>query len=111
MAMIPVRKEREGSAAGRLADGSGWSYEWPADGAVVEVPYEVALDLLAIPHGGYSAVADDEQETAADGGEESDEARQIEEPAPDPDGGELSEDPPARRRPAKKSAAKAPVEE
>lgn len=126
MAMVRLRKDQEGGAAGRLADGTGWSYEWPQDGAVVEVPYEVALDLLAIPHAGYS-VADetdpnawDEVQSQIAAGELDDhgasaqasdeEEPVIEEPAPTES--EFSESPtPRKRAAAKKTAAKAPVEE
>lgn len=126
MAMVRLRKDQEGDAAGRLEDGTPWSFEWPQDGAVVEVPYEVALDLLAIPHAGYSVAEEapsgawtDVQARIDDGTlddhgaltEVPDEAdREVEEPAPAE--GELSESPaPRKRAAAKKTAAKAPVEE
>lgn len=114
MSMVRLRKDQAGDAAGRLADGTGWSFEWPQDGAVIEVPYEVALDLLAIPHGGYG-VADDAESAAGEDespGEhaDSEDASEIEEPAPTED--EFSEAPtPRKRAAAKKTAAKAPVEE
>jgi len=111
MAMVPVRKQHAGDAAGRLEDGQPWSYDWEQDGAVVEVPYEVALDLLAIPHGGFSvaerAVAE-EPPTAADDDDGLGDPGEIEEPSPA--GSEFSEAPAARRRTARKTAAK-PVEE
>ncbi len=105
MAMIRIRKEHAGDAAGRT-DGNAWSYDWPQDGAVVEVPYEVALEVLAIPHGGFT-VAEDESAAEPEGdgdpgdGPSTGDSEQIEEPAPE---APLSESPPPRA--AKKTAAK-----
>jgi hypothetical protein len=113
MAMVPVRKQHAGDAAGRLEGGQPWSYEWEQDGAVVEVPYEVALDLLAIPHGGFSVAersAPEEPSASDDGDDETGlgDPGEIEEP--NPADSEFSEAPATRKRTAKKTAAK-PVEE
>lgn len=102
MTMIRVRKEHAGDAAGRT-DGVAWSYDWPQDGAVLEVPYEVALEVLAIPHGGFS-VADEESAQGEDA------ETVIEEPAPDAPLSEAPAPRAAKKTAAKKTAA-APVEE
>jgi hypothetical protein len=52
----------------------GDSFFWPHDGAVIEVPGELGLELLAIPGAGYS-----EAEAPGDSPEE---AREVTEPAP-----------------------------
>jgi hypothetical protein len=51
--MVPLRKASGGCTV--------LGYHWAHDGDVTEVPYDVAMELLAIPGGGYS-VADDEPE-------------------------------------------------
>lgn len=66
--MPHVRKARAGS------DSHG--HIWPEDGAVVEVPGEVATSLLAIPDGGFTLAAEPEPEP---------EPEPVEEPAPEPD--------------------------
>lgn len=43
---VPIRK--------RLAGADSFGNIWPEDGAVVAVPYEQALVLLAVPDGGFS---------------------------------------------------------
>lgn len=50
MATVNIRKARAGS--------SSHGYTWPTDGAVVAVSYEDSLELLRIPDGGFSVVAD-----------------------------------------------------
>jgi hypothetical protein len=44
--MVPLRKARAG--------GTSLGYDWPEDGAVVEVPDDVAVALLGIKDGGFS---------------------------------------------------------
>lgn len=43
-----LRKEKAGTTVDHV---------WDEDGAVVEVPYELGLELLAIPNGGFTEVA------------------------------------------------------
>jgi hypothetical protein len=112
--MLHVRKDRAGSTS--------YGYEWTADGQVVQVPDEVAADLVAIPDGGFVIVeppADEPGEADAEDSEGGDQppdgsandgttAEQDAELAePAPAGGEFTETPaaPARKRAAKKSAA------
>lgn len=45
-----LRKDKGGSGITYR----GVLYEWPADGAVTEVPDELGMELLAIKDGGYS---------------------------------------------------------
>lgn len=54
--MIPVRKATVGGAAGRLG-GVPWSYEWPEPGQVVDVPLEIATELLAMQGTDFEVVA------------------------------------------------------
>lgn len=117
MAMIPIRKDQAGDASGH-DDGTGrpWSFDWPEDGAVVEVPYAVAVELLREPQWGFSEAceadaAGDDAGPAKDD-EESD-AKEVEEPKPT--GEEFSESPAPRKtaaaKPAKKTAAAPPAKE
>lgn len=86
MAMVRVRKQ--------YAGGDSFGHVWAEDGAVVEMPYEQAMELLAIPDAGCS-IADD------------DDAAEVTEPAPAPDS-PVSEAPkPRRGRPPKKAVATA----
>lgn len=71
MATVHVRKARAGA--------DSWGHTWPTDGAVIELDYDQALILLAIPDGGFS-VADDTDATNPD---ESPDA--LSEVTPDPD--------------------------
>lgn len=48
-----LRKEKAGSTIGHV---------WENDGDVVEVPYELGLELLAIPNGGFSEEARAEED-------------------------------------------------
>ena len=88
--MVPLRKE----SGGCTLEHDGEHYTWAKDGDVVEVPYEWALELLAIRDGGFE-VADEKQAAAAavaaadaargagaDHGEDGAEHRQVIEPAP-----------------------------
>jgi hypothetical protein len=60
---------------------------WPEDGAVVPVPYEQAVILLAIPDGGFSVV-----DTPADAElAEDPQVAPDPEPEPEPDSGETPE--------------------
>lgn len=91
--MLHVSKARAGS--------SSLGFTWDADGAVVEVPDEVAAELVAIPDGGFTIVSapDGESEVApAD-------PQAVTEPAPDDD--QITESPakPTRKTAAKKTAA------
>lgn len=94
--MAHLRKDAPGTAAGRLADGTDWTFTWDEPGQVLEVPDEVALDLARILDGGYH-LADAAPDAA------------VEEPAPQ---SEISEAPaPRKRAAAKKTTEPAPVEE
>lgn len=112
MQMVRVRKEKAGS--------SSLGHEWPEDGAIVEMPYHEAMDLLAIADSGCSVV--DEPETveegpdpAAGGGEEPAVTVAVPGPAaepqreePEPEQPQAEEEPKPRRggrRPAKATAA------
>lgn len=57
--MVAVRKTRSGSAAGRSPQGTPWSFEWATDGAILDVPHDVAVDLLSIADGDYEIVPDE----------------------------------------------------
>ncbi len=95
---------------------------WPEDGAVVPVPYEQAVILLAIQDGGFSVVeppAEDPEVSAdpepePDAGEQSAELSEIDpgapesEPAAEP---EPEAKPAAKKTAARKTAARKPVEE
>lgn len=69
--MLNVSKARAGS--------SSLGYTWGTDGAVVEVPDDVAAELVAIPDGGFAIVPDQviESEVAPDN------AQAVTEPEPD----------------------------
>jgi hypothetical protein len=95
-----------------LAGSSSHGYTWDADGAVVQVPYDVAVELAAIPDGGFSIVeAPDEPEAAPEAVAEPDVPAAVTEPAPAD--GQFSEAPaqePEKPAAAKKAAArKAPA--
>lgn len=82
MAMVRVRKQYAGS--------DSFGHVWAEDGAVVEMPYEQAMELLAIPDAGCSVA---------------DEPGEVTEPAPAPEN-LVSEAPkPRRGRPPKKAQA------
>ncbi|WP_327066896.1 hypothetical protein [Kitasatospora sp. NBC_01302] len=49
MPTVPLRK--------RLAGSDSYGHAWPEDGSVIDVDYEQAMDLLAIPDAGFT-VAD-----------------------------------------------------
>lgn len=53
-----IRKHKAGSCPG---------YTWDSDGAVLDVDAELAVELLAIPGGGFSEVAPDPQPAPVDG--------------------------------------------
>jgi len=111
---VNVRKTQAG------ADSFGNT--WPEDGAVVPVPYDQAVILLAIPDGGFSVVdtpaeaapAEDPQavpepssepepepESEPDGGE----AAQLSEIDPDAPEGEPGAEPEPEAKPAAKKTA------
>lgn len=72
--LVPVRKKLAGS------DSNGNT--WAEDGAVVRVPYEQAMELIAIPDGGFT-VADQDDTPAAEVTEPAPAAKKaITEPAP-----------------------------
>ena len=86
--LVPLKKESGGSAF-------TWhdqEFEWKKDGDVVDVPYELALELLALPSGDFEVAdekkaqkAADEHKVAtqdADHGHDHTEGRQVIEPAP-----------------------------
>lgn len=79
------------------AGSSSLGFTWDADGAVVEVPDEVAAELVAIPDGGFTIV--DAPAAAAEVAPPDSQA--VTEPAPAD--GEITEAPakPARARAAK----------
>lgn len=67
-----IRKNQAGSSAhanlspaeypgGPRVNHGSTEYEWPSDGAVVEVAAEHARELLAIPDGGFSEVLDESE--------------------------------------------------
>lgn len=49
--LVPVRKLRAGN--------DSYGNCWEEDGSVVEVPYDQAMDLVAIPDGGFSVADED----------------------------------------------------
>lgn len=86
MPTVPLRKAKAG------ADSFG--HTWPEDGAVVEVDYEQALTLMAIPDGGFT-VAEAEPEAAA-----------VAEPGTLPDLSEVAPEPDLDASPAPKRATR-----
>lgn len=96
---VRVRKQHAGSVS--------TGHVWHEDGAVVTMPYEEALGLVAIPDAGFSIVPDEPEET------DSDEQPQVTEPGPGEDLSEVAPEPPVTepgpaRRAAKKVAAGKP---
>lgn len=93
---VPLRK--------RLAGSDSYGNVWPKDGSVVEVPYGQAMDLLAIPDGGFS-VADT---AATDAGPAPDGPAAVTEPDPEPAMDEVAPEPeqPVAEAPAKKATAR-----
>ncbi len=85
-----IRKDRAGSVSG------GWT--WPEDGAVIPVPYPLALELLGIRDGGFT-VHEPEPEPEP----EPDRVEEITEPAPPP-AAAVTE--PASRRPRGRAAVR-----
>lgn len=107
---VNVRKTQAG------ADSFGNT--WPEDGAVVLVPYDQAVILLAIPDGGFSVVdtpaeaapAEDPQAVPEPSSEpepepDSGEAAELSELDPDAPEGEPGADPEPEAKPAAKKAA------
>lgn len=105
--LVPLRKASGGATVA--------GHHWPHDGAVVQVPYDLATELLAI-HGGGFTVAEDEPPHGEpnpdwpEPGENAEEGREITEPAPAAKH-PVTEPAPARpaahaTRPAAKPAAK-----
>lgn len=76
-----LTRSMAGSASGGLT--------WDKPGAVVEVPDELALELLAIPGAGFAEVTAPEIEL---------EPKQAEEPSPDTEQGDAEPNPPAAKR-------------
>lgn len=83
--MVPLRKARAG--------GTSLGFDWPTDGSVVEVPDDVAVELLAIKDGTFTVA---EVQPVTDPTPEPDPApapaiepapgpSEITEPEPDPD--------------------------
>lgn len=93
MSTVPLRK--------RLAGSDSHGHVWPEDGAVVEVDYDHAMDLLAIPDGGFSVADQPEDITPEPDSEvsEPDDDADMSEVAPEPE-------PDASPAPAKKTAAR-----
>jgi hypothetical protein len=88
VAAVPlIRKHKAGSCPG---------HTWDSDGAVVEVDDALAVELLAIPDGGFSEVAPSAQLSAPDGSA---------------DGPEVVEAPPAPRRGRPRKATDSEVSE
>jgi hypothetical protein len=54
---VRIRKAQSGSVSG--------GYEWPEDGSVIPVPYDLAMRLVAIQDGGFSVVDEPEPEPSA----------------------------------------------
>lgn len=87
--MLHVSKAQAGS--------SSLGFTWDTDGAVIEVPDEVAAELVAIPDGGFAIVSAPEAEAEVAPAD----PQALTEPAPDDN--QITEAPtrPARGRPAK----------
>lgn len=108
MALVRVRKE--------LAGSDSFGHVWPEDGSEVEMEYEQALVLVAIPDAGCSVAgpaldpepAEEEQPaegTEPGGPETPDEAPNEPEPAPTPDKAANAAQKPRRTRAQPKRAA------
>lgn len=87
--LVPIKKESGGST---ISGPDGTEYTWKKDGDVVDVPYDFALELLAVRGGGFE-VADEKKAQAAakdhavvsqsaDAGHADTERRQVIEPGP-----------------------------
>jgi hypothetical protein len=96
------------------AGNDSFGNEWAKDGSVVEVPYEQAVELLAIGDGGFSEVDGTgaepvEEPTSPDPDPE---PEPVEEPAPEPETPvDEAPKPPTRRRTSKAKADDKTVEE
>lgn len=77
MSTVHLKKTRAGS--------DSWGHEWPGDGAVVEVEYDQAMALLAIPDGGFSVVDNPEPEPESSSENTPEETEEVSEVAPEPD--------------------------
>lgn len=89
--MVPVRKAYAGS------DSHG--HVWPEDGAVVHMDYDLAMELVAIPDGGFSVVELEEED-----------GKTVEEPAPEP-AAAVDEAPKPRRTRSSKAKPADTIEE
>lgn len=97
--MVRLRKEKAGS--------DSFGHVWAEDGAIVAVPHDQAVELLAIPGGGFTAVG---PPTAAGGVEqvaEPAEAAEVTEPAPGPEA-QVTEPAPKARQ-ARRTGGKRPA--
>lgn len=96
-----------------LAGADSYGNTWPEDGSVVSVPYEQALDLIAIKDAGFTVV--DPEPTVEPATEAEPELSEVDPEAPE--GEPTAEDSPEQPKPAakkaaaRKTAAKKPVEE
>jgi hypothetical protein len=104
MSDVPLRK--------KLAGSDSYGHEWAKDGAVVNVPYDTAMELLAIPDAGFS-VADTPEDLAAQAagdtsGPERESDPEVTEPDPAEPMDEIAPEPdaPATDAPAKKTTAR-----
>lgn len=90
---VPLRK--------RLAGSDSYGHQWGEDGAVVQVSYDEAMALLAIPDGGFTVADQPEDQQPAE------QAEPSAEPGPEPVMDEVAPEPesPATDASAKKTAA------
>lgn len=73
MSTVPIRK--------RLAGSDSYGHVWAEDGAVVDVDYDQAMTLLAIPDGGFTVAEDQPDPDVA----EPDPGPEMSEVAPEPE--------------------------
>lgn len=97
MATVHLRKDRAGS--------DSWGHVWTEDGSVVEVDYDQAVVLLAIPDGGFSVADTPGPEPKPDDGDEADTdpaqgdaPGEVSEVAPEPEPDASPDSKPAPRR-------------
>ena len=99
--MIPVRKATVGGAAGRLG-GVPWSYEWHDPGDVVDLPLEIATELMAMQGCDFEVVTRDQTVT-----EPNPQVPELSEIDPGPEEQFAEAEPTARKTTARRTSTKA----
>lgn len=90
MSIVHLKKARAGS--------DSWGHSWPEDGSVVEVDYEQAMALLAIPDGGFSVVDSPDPEPESSDDDKPEGPEEVSEVAPEPEPDATPDEKPTPRR-------------